>query len=103
MPSRVVLSACGSGIATSSHIRQVIDEALKERGVKDCVVRTCGVAEIAGLIDSMDPAVIVHTMSLETVKNPKLADVKCMSGMPILTGVRRKEMLDELAEYIKTI
>lgn len=75
---------------------------MKKLGV-EAEVRTCGVGELSALIDALDPAVIVHTMSLETVKNPKLADIKCMSGMPILTGMRKDAMLQELADYLKTI
>lgn len=92
-----LLAACGSGIATSSHVSTSLKNGLMARGV-EILVRTCSVQEISGLIDSLKPDAIVTTSSLESVKN--LGDIKVVSGIPFLTGFQKDPLLDELAEYL---
>lgn len=93
-----LLSACGSGIATSSHVAASLKNGLKERGI-NVEVRTCGVIEINGLIENTRPDAIIATTKLETVSN--LGNIKVISGVPLLTGVKKQQMLDDLAEYLK--
>jgi len=93
-----LLSACGSGIATSSHVAASLKNGLKERGI-DVDVRTCGVIEINGLIANTKPDAIIATTTLETVAN--LGDIKVISGVPLLTGIKKKQMLDDLADYLE--
>ena len=94
-----ILSACGSGVATSSHIAASLTSSLKEMGVS-VNVRTCSLGEIDGLVESMHPSIVVATASLETVHN--WGEIKVMNGIPLLTGVGRQEKLNEIAEYLKS-
>ena len=95
-----VLSACGSGIATSSHVATSIRQGMADRGV-NVEVRTCGVNEMSGLIDNVKPTIIVSTTSLESVRNE--GEIKVMSGVPLLTGIGKNQFFDEMEEYLKSI
>ena len=95
-----VFSACGSGVATSSHVAASIKDGMAQRGLA-VQVRTCGVMELTGLLDRMTPDAIVSTTSLETVRG--LGNVKVFPGMPLLTGIQKGKMLDDLAAYLTSL
>lgn len=95
-----ILSACGSGIATSSHVAASIRNGMAERGV-NVDVRTCGINEMAGLIDNIKPDAIISTTSTESVYN--IGDIKVFSGVPMLTGIGKNEFFDELKNYLEQL
>lgn len=95
-----VLSACGSGIATSSHVATSIRQGMLDRGI-NVDVRTCGINEMSGLIDNVKPDAIVSTTSTESVYN--IGDIKVFSGVPLLTGIGKDKFFDEMKEYFETL
>ena len=96
-----LLSACGSGIATSSHVAASIKSGMADRDV-EVEVRTCGVTEISGLIDSIKPDAIFSTTPIDDIVS-NLGDIKIFSGVPLLTGINKKKLLDDLASYLKSL
>lgn len=95
-----ILSACGSGIATSSHVATSIRNGMADRGV-NVDVRTCGINEMAGLIETIKPDAIVSTTSTESVYN--IGDIKVFSGVPMLTGIGKDAFFDEMKEYLEQL
>ncbi len=95
-----VFSSCGSGVATSSHVAASIKDGMAQRGLA-VQVRTCGVMEMNGLLERVTPDAIVSTTSLETVKG--LGDIKVFPGMPLLTGIQKTKLLDDLAAYLTSL
>ena len=95
-----ILSACGSGIATSSHVATSIRQGMADRGLA-VEVRTCGISEAAGLIENGRPDAIVSTTSTESVYN--IGDIKVFSGIPLLTGIGKNQFFDEMKDYLEKL
>lgn len=97
-----IVSMCGSGIATSSHIATSIKNGLENMGLP-IEVSACGVKDIVTKIGQFHPDIIVHTMSLESVDTSKLSKIKTMNGLPFLTGVGKDKLLNDMKEYLETL
>lgn len=100
MATYKLLSVCGSGIVTSSHVSAALKSGLESRGIT-AEIRTCGITEANGLISNLKPHVIISTVDMDTVHN--VGDIKVISGVPLLTGIQKGKMLDDLASYLKSI
>ena len=50
---KVVLVACGTGIATSTVVSDAIETTMKERGIK-LTIRQCKAAEVRSLVGDVD-------------------------------------------------
>lgn len=94
-----VLAICGAGLATSTHVAKTLQSGLEKRDMQ-CQIRTCSVAESAGVIFQYKPQVILATVSVNSIQDPGEAQV--FSGVPLLTGIGAPKLLDEVVEYLKS-
>lgn len=92
-----VLAVCGAGLATSTHVAKTLQTGLEKRDV-NCQIRTCSVAESAGVIFQYKPQVILATVSVDSIQDAGGAQV--YSGVPLLTGIGAQKLLDDVAEYL---
>lgn len=97
-----ILSACGSGIATSTHVATSLTEGLRERGVEDVTVQTCAIQNLPSLISTAHPSAIFAPSTDADVVGD-VGDIKIFSGVPLLTGINKQALLDEVAEYLKSL
>ncbi|AVQ22011.1 PTS lactose transporter subunit IIB [Fusobacterium necrophorum subsp. funduliforme] len=88
--------ACGSGIATSTMVRNKIEKAFREREI-DLEIFQCKIGELEGKAKILKPDFVVHTVIL-----PKGQKFSCpvFSGVSLLTGVGGEKLLEDI---IKTI
>lgn len=86
-PLRIVV-ACGTAIATSTHVAIKIREMLEARNIP---VRTtqCRVPEVPGLASDAD--VVVATAQV-----PYDLAIPTINGIPFLTGIGEEEVIDQL-------
>jgi PTS system galactitol-specific IIB component len=96
-----ILSACGSGIATSSHVATSLRDGLKERGL-EVEIRTCAIQELETLIRTLKPSAIFAPSSDDAIA-PNVGDIKIFSGIPLLTGINKNALFDEVAAYLNSI
>lgn len=89
-----ILVACGTAIATSTHVAMKIKELLDTRGIKVHIIQ-CRVPEVPAF--AADADIVVATAQV-----PYELDIPVMDGIPFLTGIGYKEVVDQIEEYLKT-
>jgi PTS system galactitol-specific IIB component len=92
--SKRVLVACGSGIATSTHVAERIKELCRSNGIDVEVVQS-RVQEIPTYADSVD--LIVATTQVAVGQR-----VPVLNGIPFLTGVGEEEVEAEIVKVLKS-
>jgi len=83
-----IVVACGTAIATSTHVAIKIKELLEERGLKIHTIQ-CRVPEVPSLAPDAD-------LVVATAQVPYDIDVPVVSGIPFLTGIGVEEVIDEI-------
>lgn len=81
-----VLVACGTGIATSTHVADRLRREFDARGI-DVLITQCRVAEVASYAGDVD--VVVTTAPMAPVDS-----LPIVSGIPFLTGIGDGEAVD---------
>lgn len=83
-----VLVACGTAIATSTHVADRLAREFRARALNVDITQ-CRVAEIGAYADDVD--VIVSTAQV-----PQPLKVPVVSGIPFLTGIGDDEALNQV-------
>lgn len=83
-----IVVACGTAIATSTHVAMKIKELLEERGLKIHTIQ-CRVPEVPMLAPDAD-------LVVATAQVPYDIDVPVVDGIPFLTGIGVKEVIDKI-------
>ncbi len=89
-----VLVACGTAIATSTHVAIKVKEMLEERGFKIHIIQ-CRVPEVPSFALNAD--VVVATAQV-----PYELDIPVVDGIPFLTGIGYKEVIDKIEQYLRS-
>lgn len=94
-----ILSACGTGVATSTVASETCKRLLAERGFPSVSVTECKALEVAGKAEMLHPDVIIHTAEI-----PKkgLEGYKTYRVLEFITGFGAERVADEIAGYLKT-
>lgn len=87
--AKIVLVACGTGIATSTVIASKIRELAEPLGVT-VDVRQIKVAEAVGLADEAD-------LIVATTEVPSRITIPVINAIPLLTGLGAQQVLDQIA------
>ena len=83
-----VVVACGTAIATSTHVAIKLKEYMAERGIK-LTTTQCRVAEVPSYTDG---AHLVVT----TAQIPFDIPIPVINGLAFLTGIGEKEVVDQI-------
>ena len=95
MAKKRVLIACGTSIATATHVANSVKDTAKEAGI-DVDVAQCKAAEIRGKVQTFSPHVIVHTTPI-----PKDLGIPAFSGVPFLSGIGLDQLKAEIIAALK--
>ena len=89
-----ILVVCGSGVATSTVIREKVEAGLKERDI-EVTMEQSKISEAKNYIEDIKPDVII-------VNGPVTTDygIPAISGVNFLTGMGVEETLDEIEAAI---
>lgn len=87
-----IVVACGTAIATSTHVAMKIKELLEERGLKIHTIQ-CRVPEVPSLAPDAD-------LVIATAQVPYEIDVPVINGIPFLTGIGIKEVVDNIVTHL---
>jgi PTS system galactitol-specific IIB component len=90
-----VLVACGTSIATATHVANSVKETAKAAGI-DVDVAQCKAAEIKGKIQTFTPHVIVHTTPI-----PKDLGIPAFNGVPFLSGIGKDKLQADIVAALK--
>ncbi|MDY3035426.1 MAG: hypothetical protein SOS22_04330 [Absicoccus sp.] len=95
-----ILSACGTGVATSTVAANKCKTLLKERGIPQVDVIECKATEIVAKADIIHPDCIIHTAEIPV---QKLKGTKTFRALQFITGIGAEQLADEIADYLKTL
>ena len=87
-----VLVACGTGIATSTHVANRLQREFSSRGL-DVVITQCRVAEVPAYASDVD--VVVSTAPMAPVDS-----VPIINGIPFLTGIGDQEAVEQILQRL---
>jgi PTS system galactitol-specific IIB component len=88
-----IVVACGTAIATSTHVAIKVKELLEERGLKAHTIQ-CRVTEVPSLAPDAD-------IVISTAQVPYDIRVPVVDGIPFLTGIGVKEVIDKIENILK--
>ena len=88
-----IVVACGTAIATSTHVAIKIKELLEERGLKIHTIQ-CRVPEVPSLAPDAD-------LVVATAQVPFDIDIPVVDGIPFLTGIGIKEVIEKIEMLLK--
>jgi PTS system galactitol-specific IIB component len=88
-----IVVACGTAIATSTHVAIKIKEHLEQRGLKISTVQ-CRVTEVPSYAEGAD-------LVVSTAQIPYDIEVPVVNGIAFLTGIGEKEVVDKIEEILK--
>lgn len=89
-----VVVACGTAIATSTHVSMKLKELLEQRGIKVHTIQ-CRVPEVPSL--APDAELVVSTAQV-----PYDLTVPVIDGIPFLTGIGVKEVIDRIEKILRS-
>jgi len=87
-----IVVACGTAIATSTHVAIKIKELLEERGLKAHTIQ-CRVTEVTSLAPDAD-------LIVSTAQVPFDITVPIVDGIPFLTGIGVEEVIDKIVTIL---
>ena len=90
-----ILVACGTAIATSTHVALKIKELLNEREL-DPIISQCRVSEIPSMVSGSQVVVATAQVAYKI-------DVPVVDGLPFLTGIGVKEVIDKLETILNEV
>jgi PTS system galactitol-specific IIB component len=90
-----IVVACGTAIATSTHVAMKVQEVLEERGFQVHIVQ-CRVAEVPSMVSGA--SVVVATAQV-----PFDLDVPVINGLGFLTGVGLEEVIDQIEARLREV
>jgi len=91
--SYTIVVSCGTAIATSTHVSLKLKEMLGERGLSINTIQ-CRVSEVTDYADQAD-------LVVTTAQIPFDLPVPVISGLPFLTGVGIKEVIDSIEKELE--
>ncbi len=89
-----IVVACGTAIATSTHVAIRVKELLEERGLKAYTTQ-CRVTEVPFYAPDAD-------LVISTAQVPFDIPVPVIDGIPFLTGIGVKEVIDRIEQILRT-
>lgn len=87
-----IIVSCGTAIATSTHVSIKLKEELAERGLKIHTIQ-CRVPEVPEYADNAD-------LVVSTAQVPYDLDIPIIDGIPFLSGVGTKEVIDKIEQVL---
>lgn len=88
-----IVVACGTAIATSTHVAMKLQEQLEKRGLRVRTVQ-CRVSEIP---DTLSGASAI----IATSQVPYDVDVPVFDGVPFLTGIGAEEVINKIEAELR--
>lgn len=90
---KVVLVACGTGIATSTVVNTAVEKIAKENNLQINIIQ-CKMMEVPGYADRADLLVTTTVVDKDKYSFP------IVNGRPFLTGVGRNKVEQEIMSYL---
>lgn len=89
-----IVVACGTAIATSTHVAIKIKELLEERNIKVHIIQ-CRISEVPSMAEDAD-------LVVATAQVPFDLEIPIIDGIAFLTGIGEKEVIDKIESLLQT-
>jgi len=98
MAKPFIYLACGSAAMSAMLCKSRLEDALRQRGIKDYDLRICRVAELYENVRRLKPDVAIVTAGSFAEK-----DIECpvFSGVPPMMGVGIDALMDKVVAVLK--
>jgi len=98
MAKPFIYLACGSAAMSAMLCKSRLEDALRQRGIKDYDLRICRVAELYENVRRLKPDVAIVTAGSFAEK-----DIECpvFSGVPLMMGVGVDALMDKIVVALK--
>lgn len=90
---KVVLVACGTGIATSTVVNKAVEKIAKANNLQIEIIQ-CKMMEVPGYADRADLLITTTVVDKDKYSFP------VVNGRPFLTGVNKAKAEKEIMEYL---
>jgi len=90
-----VLIACGTAIATATHIRTKVAKLLEENGIEADLTQ-CRVTEVPFFLKTKKTHLILTTSNV-----PDIEDIPVFNAVPLLTGIGREKLEQDILKVLK--
>lgn len=90
---KVVLVACGTGVATSTVVNAEVKKIAREKELNLEVIQ-CKISEVPGYADRAD--ILITT----TVVNKNKYNFPVINGRPFLTGIGKNKVIEEITAQL---
>jgi len=90
-----IVVACGTAIATSTLVSIKVKEFLAERGLNIYTIQ-CRVVEVPNLAPNAD-------LIISTAQVPFDLNIPVVDGIPFLTGIGIKEVIDKIESILRNL
>ena len=95
---KVIIVACGGGIATSATVATKINNELEERGMDSLAkAEAVDIKSLDMFIKNAD----IYVSITPVVGVVEEYDIPVVSGIPLLTGVGKDETIEKIIELLK--
>ncbi|BEU86711.1 PTS sugar transporter subunit IIB [Selenomonas sp. TAMA-11512] len=91
---KLVLVACGTGIATSTVVSKAVEDLAKEHSIKVEIIQ-CKIAEVPGYADRADLLVTTTVVDKDKYAFPVI------SARSFLTGIGKDKTIAEILEKLQ--
>ncbi|MHA1971839.1 MAG: PTS sugar transporter subunit IIB [Candidatus Hodarchaeales archaeon] len=99
-----ILVACGTSIATATVVATKIKELLRENKIQASITQ-CKSFEVKSKVNYQKYDLVVSTTKVsgeKTVNGVRMIkEVPILNGIPYLTGMKKKELDEEVLKYLK--
>lgn len=107
MPRRgkaLFLVACGTSIATSTMVAEILREDLVRQKKYNIEFSHCKTSELLSRVDLLEPDVVISTAPVkpELISKWKEKGILYFKGTPFLTGIGVEPLMQELLAAIDT-
>lgn len=90
-----IMVSCGSGIATSIHVTEILREYLADNNLR-ASINTCSVNDLPNRLSGVDLIVSSAQVPFET-------GVPVFNAVALLTGVGEEELLAKIADKVRQL
>ncbi len=88
-----VLVACGTAIATSTHVANRLARLFQQHGL-DVTITQCRISEVGAYASDVD-------LIVSTAQIARPVPVPVVSGIPFLTGIGEQDVIDQILHVLK--
>jgi len=98
----VILVSCGTSIATSTMVEEILREDLVRKRKYNIDFHHCKTSELAAKIEMVTPDVVITTATVpkEWIANWEESGIHYFKGTPFLTGVGVEPIMEKLLELL---